>query len=56
MNNTKINVYKKVLQELCEKFNGAEGYIKKRIEGLFSEDKFSMEEATYLFMNDYNNF
>ena len=56
MNNTKINVYKKVLQELCEKFNGAEAYIKERIEGLFSEDKFSVEETTYLFMKDYNNF
>ena len=32
MNNTKINVYKKILQKLCEKFNGAEGYIKERIE------------------------
>ena len=56
MNNLKINVYKKVLQELCEKFNGAAAYIKKRIEELCSENKFSVEEVTYLFMNDYNNF
>ena len=56
MNNTKINVYKKVLQELCEKFNGAEDYIKERIEELCSENKLSVEEVTYLFMNDYNNF
>ena len=28
MNNTKLNVsYKRVLQEVCEKFNGAEQYI-----------------------------
>ena len=56
MNNTKINVYKKVLQELCEKFNGTEGYIKERIEKLCRENKLSVEEVTYLFMNDYNNF
>ena len=56
MNNLKINVYKKVLQELCEKFNGAAAYIKKGIEELCSENKFSVEEVTYLFMNDYNNF
>ena len=56
MNNTKINVYKKVLQELCEKFNGAQGYIKERIEELCSENKLSVKLVTYLFMNDYNNF
>ena len=56
MNNTKINVYKKVLQELCEKFNGAEGYIKEGIEELCSENKLSVKLVTYLFMNDYNNF
>ena len=56
MNSTKINVYKKVLQELREKFNGAEAYIKERIEELCSESKLSGEEVTYLFMNDCNNF
>ena len=56
INNVKINVYKKVLQELCVKFNGAEAYIKERIEDLCSENKLSVEEVTYLFMNDYNNF
>ena len=56
MNNTKLNVYKKVLQEVCEKVNGAERYIKKRIEEDYSEGKLSAEEVTYLFMNDYDNF
>ena len=56
INNVKINVYKKVLQELCGRFNGAEAYIKERIEELCSENKLSVEEVTYLFMNDYNNF
>ena len=53
MSNTKLNVYKKVLQEVWEKFNGAEQYIKVRIEVLCSEIKLSAEEVTYLFINNY---
>ena len=56
MNDTKINVYKNILQEVCEKFEGTEGYIKQRIEELCSENKLSVEEVTYLFTNDCNNF
>ena len=51
--NTKLNVYKIVLQEVCEKFNGAEEYIKKRIEELCNEKKLSAEEVTYLFTNNH---
>ena len=56
MSNTKFNSYKKILQEVCEKINGAEQYIKERIEALCSESKLSIDEVTYLFRNDYNNF
>ena len=57
MSNTKLNVYKKVLQEVCEKFNGAENFIKEKIEELCcSNGILSVEEVTYLFMKDYNNF
>ena len=56
MNNTKIIIYKKVLQEVCEKFNDVEAFVKERIEELCNEKKLSAEEVTYLFMNDYNNF
>ena len=56
MNNTKLNFCKNVLQELWEKFNGVEQYIKERIEDLCSESKLSVEELTYLFMNNYDNF
>ena len=55
MNNAKLNAYKKVLQEVCEKFNLAEQYIKERCEELYSR-KLSVEEVTYFFMNDYSNF
>ena len=53
MSNAKLNVSKKVLQEVCEKFNGAEQYIKERIEVLCNESKLSAEEVTYLFTKNY---
>ena len=54
MNHTKISIYKKVLQEVCEKFNDPEAFVGERIEELCNEKKLSAEEVTYLFMNDYN--
>ena len=56
MNNTKLKLYKKNLREVCKRFNGAEQYVKKRIEELCSKSKLSVEKVTYLFMNDYDNF
>ena len=53
MANTKLNVYKIVLQEVCEKCSGAEEYIKKRIEELCNETKLSAEEVSYLFTNNH---
>ena len=53
MSNTKLNVSKKVSQEVCKKFNGAEQYIKERIEVLCSESKLSAKEVTCLFTNIY---
>ena len=57
MNNTKINIYKKVLQEVCEKFNDAEAFVRERIEELCNKKKISTEEVNLLVYNDYyNNF
>ena len=53
MTNTKLNVYKTVLLEVCEKFNITEEYIKKRIGELCNEKKLSAEEVSYLFTNNY---
>ena len=53
MANTKLNIHKIVLQEVCEKFNETEEYIKKRIEELCNEKKLSAEEVTYLFTNNH---
>ena len=49
MTNTKLNVYKIVLQEVCEMFNETKEYIKKRIEELCNGKKLSAEEVTYLY-------
>ena len=56
MNSTRVIIYKKVLQEVCEKFNDVEAFVKERIEELCNEKKLSAEEVTYLVYNDYNNF
>ena len=49
MANTKLNVYKIVLQQVCEKFDGAEEYIRKRTDELCNKKKLSAKEVTYLF-------
>ena len=48
MNNTKkLNVYKKVPQEVCEKFDGAEEFIRDKTEEICSDEKLlSVEEVT----------
>ena len=56
MNITKSNVYKNVLQEACEKFNGVDVFFREKITELCSNRKLSVEEVIYLFMNDYYNF
>ena len=45
MNATKLNVHKKVLQEFCENFDGAEGFIKDKIEYTCCYKKLSEEEV-----------
>ena len=42
----KVNVYEKVIQEVCEKSDGAEEFIKeKKIEEICSNGKLSVEEV-----------
>ena len=40
MNNTKINIYKKVVQELCEKFNDAEAFVRERLKSYVAKKKY----------------
>ena len=39
MNNKKINIYKIVLQKVCEKFDNAEAFVREGIEELCNEKK-----------------
>ena len=50
MNTTKLNVHKKVLQEVCENFGGAEGFIKDKIEYICSNEKLSLEEVNLFYL------
>ena len=43
----KLNVYKKVLHKVCEKFDGAEEFIKEKIEEICWQKKLSVEGVTY---------
>ena len=53
MANTKLNVYKIVLQEVCEKFSGAEEYVKIKNWRAMWWRKISAEEVSYLFTNNH---
>ena len=47
MTSAKLNVYRKVLQEIWEKFDGAEEFIRDRIQEICCNKKLSAEEITY---------
>ena len=47
MKSAKLNVYRKVLQEIWEKFDGAEEFIRDRIQEICCNKKLSAEEVTY---------
>ena len=46
-NKTKLKVYKKALDEVFEKSDGAEEFIKEKIEEICFQGKLSGEEVTY---------
>ena len=43
MSNTKLNVYKKVLHEACEKFNGVEECIKEELKCIVTKANYQQE-------------
>ena len=47
MNKTKLNVYKKVLHEVCEKFNEAEEFINKKIEETGCQEMLLVKHIIY---------
>ena len=47
MNNLKIKIYKRVLKEVTEKFEGSEDFINRRIDEIYYQEKVSVEEVIY---------
>lgn len=45
MNNAKLNVYKKRLQEVCERFLGTEEFMNDKVEEIFCNEKLSVERG-----------
>ena len=52
MANTKLNVYKIVLQKVCQKFSGVENILRKELKSYVTKKKLSAEEVSYLFTNN----
>ena len=48
MNNLNIKIYKRVLKDALEKYEGAEEFINGRIDEICSQEKLSVEELIYL--------
>ena len=51
MNNIKVKVYKKMLKEISEKYEGSQDFINNRIDEICSHEKFSAEEVIYFLVS-----
>ena len=51
MNNIKIKVYKGVLKEVAEKYDGAEGFINNRTDEICSQEKLSAGKVIYFLVS-----
>ena len=48
MNNIKIKIYKRVLKEVSEKYDGTEDFMNNKIEEIASQETLSTEEVYFL--------
>ena len=48
MNKPKLKVYRKVLHEVCETFDGGVEFINEKTEKSCCQEKLSVEEVTYI--------
>ena len=51
MNNIKVKVYKKVLKEISENYEGTEDFINSRIDETCSQEKLSVEQVIYFLVS-----
>ena len=49
MNNTKIDIYKKALQEVFEKFNAAKALVRERIESYVAKKNISKRGNLFVY-------
>ena len=50
MNKTKAKVYREVLRDASQNFEGAENFIKQRIEEICERKKISVKEVFYFYI------
>ena len=51
MNNINVRVYKKVMKEVTEKYEGAESFINNRIDEICPQGKLSAEGVIYFLIS-----
>ena len=50
MNKSKVEVYREVLRDVSQNFEGAENFIKHQIEKIYEQKKISVEELFYFYI------
>ena len=53
MNHIKVNVYKKVMKKIAEKSDGAEDFIKNRIDEICCQERLSAKAAIVFMLTFY---
>ena len=51
LNKTKVEIYREVFRDVSENFEGAENFIKQRIEEICERKKISIEEVFYFYFS-----
>ena len=55
MNEEKFKVYRRVMKEVGEKYDGAEDFINNRSDEIFSHEQLSAEEVIFFFFLAFYN-
>ena len=56
MNDIKVKVYKKVMKEIAGKYDGAEDFIKNRIDEICFQERLSAKAAIVFMLTFYSYF
>ena len=50
MNKTKVEIYREVLRDVSQNFQGAENFMKQRIKEIYEQKKISVEEVFHFYI------